>query len=288
MPIWFATLLGLVQGLTEFLPISSTAHLRIAPALLHQPDPGAAYTAVLQLGTLLAVVTFFARDLFVVMPRALLRDRRSPEARLAFNLVIGTIPIVAAGLLAKDYVTGPLRSLWVVAAALAGVALLMFWADRRGGGEGPTIPGRSSPQIATNDLRGLAVLELTPLHALAIGAAQACALVPGVSRSGATMTCALLLGMARPDAARFSFLLGVPAIAGAGIFEMKDALGALGEGAWVPLAVGTATAAVAGYASIAWLLRYLARRTLAPFCAYRIVMAVALAALLAAGIVPAL
>ena len=269
MPIWFATLLGLVQGLTEFLPISSTAHLRIAPALLGQPDPGAAYTAVLQLGTLLAVVTFFARDLFITMPRALLFDRRSAEARLAVNLVIGTVPIVVAGLLAKDYVTGPLRSLWVVAAALAGVALLMLWADRRGGGH-------------------RAMLELTPLHALAIGAAQACALVPGVSRSGATITCALVIGVARPDAARFSFLLGVPAIAGAGVFEMKDALRDLGDGAWLPLAVGTAVAAIAGYASIAWLLRYLARRTLAPFSVYRIVMAVALAALLLAGVVPAL
>ncbi len=269
MPIWFATLLGLVQGLTEFLPISSTAHLRIAPALLGQPDPGAAYTAVLQLGTLLAVVTYFARDLFVTMPRALLFDRASPQARLAVHLVIGTVPIVVAGLLGKDYITGPLRSLWVVAGALAGVALLMFWADRRGGGH-------------------RAMLELTPVHALAIGVAQACALVPGVSRSGASITCALVIVMARPEAARFSFLLGVPAIAGAGVFEMKDALRDLGDGAWLPLAIGTAAAAVSGYASIAWLLRYLSRRTLAPFCAYRIVMAVALAALLLAGIVPAL
>jgi undecaprenyl-diphosphatase len=267
--LWFAALLGLVQGLTEFLPISSTAHLVIAPALLGQPDAGAAFTAVLQLGTLLAVVAYFARDLFITMPRALLFDRTSPEARLAVHIAIGTVPIVVAGVLLKDYVTGPLRSLWVVSGALAGVALIMFWGDRRGGGH------RS-------------MKELTWVHALAIGMAQACALIPGVSRSGATITCALVIGMARPDAARFSFLLGVPAIAGAGLFEMKDALAQLGVSGWAPLALGVATAAIAGYASIAWLLRYLQRRTLAPFVLYRIAMAVLLVALILSGLIPAL
>jgi len=267
--LWFAAFLGLVQGLTEFLPISSTAHLVIAPALLGQPDAGAAFTAVLQLGTLLAVVTYFARDLFVTMPRALLFDRKSPEARLAVHIAIGTVPIVVAGILLKDYVTGPLRSLWVVAGALAGVAVIMYWGDRRGGGH-------------------RAMKELTWVHALAIGLAQACALVPGVSRSGATITCALVIGMARPDAARFSFLLGVPAIAGAGLFEMKDAVHQLGGAGWAPLALGVAIAAVTGYASIAWLLRYLQRRTLAPFVVYRIVMAIALVALILSGLVPAL
>lgn len=269
MALWFAAFLGLVQGLTEFLPISSTAHLVIAPALLGQPDAGAAFTAVLQLGTLLAVVAYFARDLFIRMPRALLFDRDSADARLAVHIAIGTVPIVVAGVLLKDYVTGPLRSLWVVSAALAGVAIIMFWGDRRGGGH------RS-------------MKELSWVHALAIGMAQACALVPGVSRSGATITCALVIGMARPDAARFSFLLGVPAIAGAGVFEMKDALHKLGGGGWAPLALGVATAAIAGYASIAWLLRYLQRRTLVPFVVYRIVMAAILVALILSGLVPAL
>jgi undecaprenyl-diphosphatase len=267
MALWFAAFLGLVQGLTEFLPISSTAHLVIAPALLGQPDAGAAFTAVLQLGTLVAVVAYFARDLFVNIPRAILFDRASKDARLAVHIAIGTVPIVVAGVLLKDYITGPLRSLWVVSGALAGVAVVMFWGDRRGGGH-------------------RAIEELTWVHALAIGMAQACALVPGVSRSGATITCALVIGMARPSAARFSFLLGVPAIAGAGVFEMKDAFEKLGADGWAPLALGTFTAAVAGYASIAWLLRYLARRTLAPFCAYRIVMAVALVVLILAGLVP--
>jgi undecaprenyl-diphosphatase len=257
--------MGLVQGLTEFLPISSTAHLRITPALLGQADPGAAYSAVIQLGTLLAVVTYFARDLFVTMPRALLRDRGSPEGRLPFQIALGSVPIVAAGVLGKDYITGPLRSIHVVAAALAVVAALMWWGDRRGGGH------RSMGQLSW-------------AHALAIGVAQACALIPGVSRSGATITCALFLGYARPDAARFSFLLGIPAIAGAGFFELKDA--ALGDG-WAPLVVGTVMAALAGYLSVAWLLRYLARRTLAPFCLYRVALAALLLALVASGAVAA-
>jgi undecaprenyl-diphosphatase len=267
MPIWFAAVLGLVQGLTEFLPISSTAHLRIAPTLLGQPDPGAAYSAVIQLGTLLAVVIYFARDLFVEMPRALLRDRSSPNARLPFYIAIGSIPIVVAGVLGKDYITGPLRSLHVVCAALAGVALLMWWGDRRGGGH-------------------RAIDEM--VHALAIGLAQACALVPGVSRSGATITCALFLGFARPASARFSFLLGIPAIAGAGFFELEEAAQSLGDDGWIPLVVGTVTAAVAGYLSVAWLLRYLARRTLAPFCIYRVILAAILLALVATGTVAAI
>jgi undecaprenyl-diphosphatase len=268
MELWFAAVMGLVQGLTEFLPISSTAHLRIAPTLLGQPDPGAAYSAVIQLGTLLAVVTYFARDLFVVMPRAILRDRSSPEARLPLLIALGTIPIVVAGVLGKDYITGPLRSLHVVCAALAAVAALMWWGDRRGGGH-------------------RAMAELSWVHALAIGLAQAAALVPGVSRSGATITCALFLGYARPEAARFSFLLGIPAIAGAGVFELEDAAQALGRDGPAALVIGTLTAAVAGYLSVAWLLRYLARRTLVPFCLYRVGLAALLLGLIAAGLVPA-
>ena len=268
MPLWLAAVMGLVQGLTEFLPISSTAHLRIAPALLGQPDPGPAYSAVIQLGTLLAVVTYFARDLFVVMPRAILRDRSSPEARLPLHIALGSVPIFAAGLLGKQYITGPLRSLHVVSAALAGVALLMWWGDRRGGGH------RS-------------MRDMTWVHALAIGVAQSAALVPGVSRSGATITCALFLGLARPEAARFSFLLGIPAIAAAGLFELRDAAHSLGADGWSALVLGTVTAAVVGYASIAWLLRYLARRTLVPFCIYRLALAALLVALVAGGAVAA-
>src|SRR5262245_18359612 len=129
MPLWFATLLGLVQGLTEFIPVSSTAHLRITPALVGRPDAGAAYTAVIQLGTLIAVIAYFAKDI-VKMTRDLFVNRTSDEARLALHIVVGTIPIGLAGVLLKPYVKGPLRSLWVVAAALIVVALIMWVVDR--------------------------------------------------------------------------------------------------------------------------------------------------------------
>lgn len=263
MTLWFAALLGLVQGLTEFLPISSTAHLAIVPALLGQPDAGAAYTAVIQLGTLAAVLVYFARDLGG-MTRALVVDRQADEARLALQLVAGTVPIGLAGVLLKEHITGSLRSLWVMAAALAVVGAIMWLVDRRG--------------RQTRDIAGLTLTD-----ALLIGAAQACALIPGVSRSGATLTMALLLGMRRGDAARFSFLLSIPAIAAAGLFEMKDAVRELGSDAVPALLVGAGVAAVVGYASIAWLLRFLATRSVAVFSIYRIGLAALLVGLLSAG-----
>jgi undecaprenyl-diphosphatase len=265
MELWFAAVLGVVQGLTEFLPISSTAHLRIVPELLGQPDPGAAYSAVIQLGTLLAVVVDFARDLFVTMPAAMLRDRSSPDARLPVYLIAGTIPIVILGLTLKDFIVGDARSLYVVAGALVGVGALFFVAEHFGSKHRPMV-------------------EIALADALIIGMAQACALVPGVSRSGATIAAALFLGLRRSDAARFSFLLGIPAIAGAGIYELRDALEVVGEGAWMPILVGTAFAAVSGYAAIAWLLRFLGRHSLAPFGAYRIALGILLLALCAAGV----
>ena len=268
MAIWFAALLGLVQGLTEFLPISSTAHLRIAPTLLGQPDPGPAFTAVLQLGTLLAVLVYFARDLFVTLPRAAVRAPRSPEGLLPWKLALGTIPIVIAGLSLEAHIEGDFRSLYVVAAALIGVGVLMAIIDARPGGARGT-------------------LDLGWTDALLIGCAQACALVPGVSRSGATICMALLLGMSRTESARFSFLLGIPAIAGAGIFEFKDALELLGDDAVAPLVVGTAVSAVSGYLSIAWLLRFLGTRRLLPFSVYRVVLGVVLLVLVVTGAVAA-
>jgi undecaprenyl-diphosphatase len=251
MELWFAALLGLVQGLTEFLPISSTAHLRIVPALLDQPDPGAAFSAVIQLGTLLAVVAYFARDLFVLMPRAIFKDRSSHDARMVIYLIIGTIPIGVAGLTLKGYVTGDFRSLYVIGGALIAVAAVMFAADRARLGE------RAIEAVALGD-------------ALIVGAAQAFALVPGVSRSGATIAAALFLGMRRTDAARFSFLLGIPAIAAAGLYELRDAVDNVGDIA--PILVGTATAAISGYLSIAWLLRFLVKHSFTSFVIYRIAL----------------
>lgn len=265
MELWFSGIMGLVQGLTEFLPISSTAHLRITPEVFGQPDPGAAYSAVIQLGTLLAVLVYFARDLFVTMPRALFTDPKSPEGRLPLYIIAGTIPIVILGLTLKDFVTGDARSLYVVASALVVVGIVMWVIDHYGKCE-------------------RVIAQITLMDAMIIGLAQSCALVPGVSRSGATITAALFLGLRRSDSARFSFLLGVPAIAGAGIFELRDVIDHLGSDALWPLVIGTTAAAISGYASIAWLLRYLGRKRLAPFALYRIAIGLVLLTLCIAGL----
>jgi undecaprenyl-diphosphatase len=261
MTLWFAALLGLVQGLTEFLPVSSTAHLRIVPALLGQPDAGAAFTAVIQLGTLAAVIVYFLREL-VSMIRALATDRRSPDARLAVYLVVGTVPIAVLGVLLKKPIEHQFRSLWVIAVSLIVVGVLMAVADR-----------------AATHRRGIGDLGLR--DALLVGLGQACALVPGVSRSGATITTALLLGMRRPDAARYSFLLSVPAVAGAGVFEMKSAVHELGGTGVAPLVVASLVAFVSGWLTIEWFLRFLRVRSLLGFAVYRVLLGVALLALLA-------
>ncbi|MBA3819188.1 MAG: undecaprenyl-diphosphatase UppP [Deltaproteobacteria bacterium] len=265
MALWFAALLGVVQGLTEFIPVSSTAHLRVIPALLGMPDPGAAYTAVIQLGTLLAVLIYFAKDL-LQLPAAMLRDPSSPEGRLPWLLAAGTVPIVVAGLLLKKHIEGDLRSLYVIATALVAVGIVMVIIDRYASGRDETRP----------------LAQITLSDALLVGLAQSLALVPGVSRSGATICMALLLGFARSDAARFSFLLSIPAIAGAGIFEAKDAFRMLGRDAIPALAVGTATAAISGYLSISWLIKWLGSHDLIGFAVYRIIAGLALLGALAA------
>lgn len=259
MALWFAALMGLIQGLTEFLPISSSAHLRIAPALFGQQDPGPAFTAVIQLGTLLAVVAYFAKDL-ASLTSAMFREPSSPEGRLPLLLAAGTVPIVIAGLAMKKHIEGDLRSLYVTAGVLIGFSLVMLVIDRFAAGRDPTKP--------------FSAITLT--DALLIGMAQTLALVPGVSRSGATICMALLIGMTRSDAARFSFLLSIPAIAGAGIFEMRDALKVLGSDAVPALAVGTTVSFVTGYAAIAWLIKWLSSHDLIVFIIYRIIAGVAL------------
>ncbi|HET7505987.1 MAG TPA: undecaprenyl-diphosphatase UppP [Kofleriaceae bacterium] len=265
MPLWLAALLGLIQGLTEFIPVSSTAHLRIVSAITGQHDTGgAAYTAVIQLGTLLAVLAYFARDL-VQLAIALVRAPASPDGRLPWLIAVGTVPIVVVGLLLKKHIEGDLRSLYVIAGALIAVGLAMALIDRHAAGR---------------DGRGLATI--TYADAIVIGLAQTLALVPGVSRSGATICMALLLGFARSDAARFSFLLSIPAIAGAGIFEARTAFAELGPRAIPALAIGTGVAAVVGYASIAWFLRWLGSHQLMGFAVYRVAVGLLLLAALAA------
>jgi undecaprenyl-diphosphatase len=266
MALWFAALLGVVQGLTEFIPVSSTAHVRVVPALFGQPDPGAAYTAVIQLGTLVAVLAYFAKDL-AALPAAMIRDSGSFEGRLPWLLAVGTVPIVIAGLLLKKHIEGDLRSLYVIAVALIVVGVVMALIDQWASGR--------------TEHRPLSSITMT--DALLVGLAQTLALVPGVSRSGATICMILLLGFTRSDSARFSFLLSIPAIAGAGIFEARDAFRQLGSSAIPALSVGVAAAAVTGYASIAWLIRFLASNNLVGFAIYRVACGAALLAALAAG-----
>ncbi len=262
MTLWFAALLGLIQGLTEFIPVSSTAHLRVASAVFGRADDGAAYTAVLQLGTLAAVLVYFARDL-VAMPAAMVRDWNSPEGRLPWLIAIGTVPIVIAGLLLRKYVEHELRSLYVIAAALIIVGIAMAVIDHHA--------GRDNQRT----LNGITLRD-----AVLIGLAQCLALMPGVSRSGATICMALLLGFARTDAARFSFLLSIPAVAGAGILESREAFHQFSASS---IGVGIAVAGVTGYASIAWLIRWLGSHQLAGFAVYRIACGLALLAAVAAG-----
>ncbi len=257
MDFFQAALLGLVQGITEFLPISSTAHLRVVPALLGYPDPGAAFTAVLQLGTLVAVIGFFFRELLTMVAAVVDPARRTgPEARRLLYLVVGTVPIGVAGLAFRHAVEGPLRSLTVIAIALIVVALLMAAADRFAAGN------RDLPDVGLRD-------------SVLIGLAQALALVPGVSRSGITLVAAMALGLRRDAAARFSFLLSVPAIGAAGVFELPKVLRARDIGGGV-LVTGLLVAAVSGYLSIAWLLRFLRTHATTPFVLYRLALGILL------------
>jgi undecaprenyl-diphosphatase len=256
--------LGIIQGLTEFLPVSSTAHLRIAPALLGWPDAGAAFTAVIQLGTLLAVVIFFLRDLLGMLTA--LADpnrRRGPQARLLLYLVVGTVPIGIAGVLFRHAVEGPLRSLAVIGTSLVVVGLVMAmveWLARR---------ERAMDSLSLRD-------------ALIVGLGQALALVPGVSRSGITLAFAMAIGLRRDAAARFSFLLSIPAVAAAAVFELPTLLHNRDVGISVLLA-GLAAAAVSGYLCIRWLLRFLRTRTTYSFVIYRVILGLLLLAAVLAG-----
>jgi undecaprenyl-diphosphatase len=263
-----AVVLGIVQGLTEFLPVSSSAHLRIVPALLGWEDPGAAFTAVLQLGSLVAVVGYFLKD-FLGMARAAwtaVTDRSRPPAPAARHLlyiVLGTIPVAVLGTLLKHKIEGEFRALWVVAGAQIVFGLILGLVDK--------MSRKTRPFEA-----------LTMRDAIVVGSAQALALVPGASRSGVTLFAAMALGFERAAAARFSFLLSVPAVAGAGLHELKTVLHAhdVSHGT---LALGLAVTVVVSYASIAWLLRFLRTRTTMPFVVYRVALGALIFGLLASG-----
>jgi undecaprenyl-diphosphatase len=265
---WFeAVVLGVVQGLTEFLPISSSAHLRIVGAAFGWKDPGAAFTAIIQIGTELAVLVYFARDIGRILwawLRSLVGRRRGdPDARMGWLIIIGSIPIVVLGLLFQDRIETTFRDLRIEAIALAGFSLILYWADRVGAKKGQ-------------------LDALTVGDGIRFGLAQSLALIPGVSRSGGTITAGLFLGLTRPAAVRFSFLLAIPAVVASGIFQLPDVL-TPGGPSGVQMVVATLLAFGVGYAVIAWLLRYVEHHSVYVFVGYRIALGAVLFAALGTG-----
>jgi undecaprenyl-diphosphatase len=263
-----AIVLGLVQGLTEFLPISSSGHLRIVPAFFGWEDPGAGFTAVIQLGTMAAVLLYFRRDLWRIA-NAWLREFRLPfrqashEAKLGWFIILGTIPISIFGFAFSDQIESGARDLYLIGSALILFSFVMLLAERIG-------------------TQQRSITEMNVRDGWFVGFAQALALIPGVSRSGATISAGLIRGFDRAAAARYSFLLSVPAVVLSGLFELRE-IGGGGEATVAATAIATLAAFVSGYLAIAWLLRYLAGHTLNIFVAYRIPLGVLVIVLAATG-----
>jgi undecaprenyl-diphosphatase len=286
MSVWEAIVLGLVQGLTEFLPVSSSAHLRIVGELIGSGDPGAAFTAITQIGTETAVLLYFRRDIARICVhwwRAVRGDlgtdwrsrmgapvggTRDRDAQMAWFIALGSVPIVLLGLLFQDAIEAPFRNLWLIVLTLTVFALILDWADRRS----------SSDRELT---------DLTPRHAVYFGLAQAMALVPGVSRSGGTITAGRLMGYSREAAARYSFLLAIPAVLGSGLYQLGKSVGSFGE-AGTPgvgvTAIATFIAFVVGYVVIIGFLKIVSTYSYRPFVVYRIGLAVVVSLLLLTGV----
>jgi undecaprenyl-diphosphatase len=271
MTYFDAVILGIVEGLTEFLPVSSTAHLTIAEKLLGLDVASkevTGFTAVIQVGAILAVILYFAKDIWTIARAWLLglvkaEYRGSFDHRMGWYVIVGTIPIGIVGLLAKDLITGPLRSLWVVAFALILWSGVMLYAERVGKQD------RGEKQLTMRD-------------AISVGLMQCAALVPGVSRSGATISAGLMRGLDRVAATRLSFFLSIPALLAAGAFELKDTLG--GSISVGPVVVGTVVSFVVAYASVAWLLKFVAHNSIGKFVPYRVGLGVVIIVLLATSV----
>src|SRR6476620_7445543 len=271
MSIIEAIVLGLVQGLTEFIPISSTAHLEIVPVLLGWGDPGAAFSAVIQFGTLLAALIYFAKDIIRLISgffRGLVTRKPLAEtdSREAWLVVIGTIPIVILGLLLKKHIETTFRGLWVISTMVIVVAVLLQLAE---------VYARKR-QLKTFEEMGVP-------DAVAIGLGQCLALIPGSSRSGSTIMAALFRKIDRPTAARYSFLLSIPAVGGAGFLELFHERHHLASLGWTPIIVSIAVSFVTGYASIWFLIRYLKTHTTRVFIWYRFALGAVMIVLLASG-----
>ncbi|RFA06517.1 undecaprenyl-diphosphatase [Subtercola boreus] len=277
MNLLYAIILGIVEGLTEFLPVSSTGHLTLVEKLLGLSidDPGVtAFTAIIQFGAIIAVIIYFRSDiarLIAAWWRGLFNAdaRRNPDYRFAWYVIAGSLPIGIVGFAAKDLVSGALRNLWVVVAGLILWSAVMFIAERIG--------RRSRPEE-----------NLTLKDALIIGLFQCIALVPGVSRSGATISAGLLRNLDRVAATRLSFFLAIPALIGAGAYESASQASAVNATVgWGAVAVGTLVSFIVAYASIAWLLRFVARHPITVFIWYRIALGLVLAVLLTTGVIAA-
>ncbi|MGC4979835.1 undecaprenyl-diphosphate phosphatase [Streptomyces sp. DT193] len=267
---WFQSLvLGLVQGLTEFLPVSSSAHLRLTAAFAGWDDPGAAFTAITQLGTEAAVLIYFRKDVGRILSawfRSLTDKamRRDHDAQMGWLVIVGSIPIGVLGVTLKDQIEGPFRDLRVTATMLIVMGIVIGIADRLAARDESGGRHRAAKQR-----KGLE--DLNTRDGLLYGVCQAMALVPGVSRSGATISGGLFMGYSRAAAARYSFLLAMPAVLASGVFELKDAA-AEGHVSWGPTVFATIIAFAVGYAVIAWFMKFISHKSFMPFVWYRIVL----------------
>ena len=269
-----AVVLGIVQGASEFLPISSTAHLRVVPAFLHWPDPGVAYSAVIQLGSVIAVLTYFFKELVSIALGALKavqeKDYSSKEFRMFGAIIVGTLPICVLGLLLKPILesdASPLRALPVIGGASIFMGLLLLLAEKFA-------------------KRSRSIDDVSGKDGFLVGLGQAMALIPGCSRSGSTLTVALFLNYKREEAARFSFLLGIPAIVLSGLLELKDMLkSGMSTDGMTSLIVGLLVSAAVSYAAIWWMLKFLGTHSTWVFVIYRLVFGAAVLALSLSGVI---
>lgn len=264
-----AIVLGVVQGATEFLPISSSAHLRFVPQILGEADPGASFTAIIQLGTIVAVLLYFYKDLAKILKagwRSLTRQQpwSQSESKMFLGIAIGTLPIIVLGLVLQDVIRTAFRNLYLIAMLLIFFGILIWLIDKY------------QPKIKKNE-------DLKYSQMFLIGVAQALALIPGVSRSGATIAAARLFQLERREAARFSFLLSVPAVIASGLYESLS-ISSNNPAGWGPTLVAALVSFLVGYASIAWLLKWLSSNSLGIFAIYRVIVGGGLLVALSAGI----
>ncbi|KAB2971579.1 MULTISPECIES: undecaprenyl-diphosphate phosphatase [unclassified Streptomyces] len=279
---WFESLiLGLVQGLTEFLPVSSSAHLRLTAAFSGWEDPGAAFTAITQIGTEAAVLIYFRKDIgriILAWVKSLTNKemRRDHDAQMGWLVIVGSIPIGVLGLTLKDQIEGPFRDLRVTATMLIVVGIVIGIADRLAARDESGGRHRAAKQRKSLE-------DLNVKDGLVYGFCQAMALIPGVSRSGATISGGLFMGYQRESAARYSFLLAIPAVLASGLFELKDALES-DHVAWGPTLFATVIAFASGYAVIAWFMKFISTKSFMPFVYYRVALGLVIIALVAAGV----